>query len=217
MSGPRIGAGGVYEWGDNATASKWTLQYQSAVIGEDVDVALANDRISGISLWHFYDFKVDNCGSTWPCHGRPGQERAAPSAHKTHLVTRLFVSMADFRRRTAPTAPTTTRRPPPSRSSAGSARQTAPPSRQPSGPEVQTARACSPFLLLVQPPSFLFRHQPQGRARLLAAAEAGVRDGGGKVPRGEGQAHCLRVCDYCPVTLGRASKVVQSIVLFCFH
>ena len=38
MSGPRIGAGGVYEWGDNATASKWTLQYQSAVIGEDVDV-----------------------------------------------------------------------------------------------------------------------------------------------------------------------------------
>jgi len=68
------GAGGVYEWGDNATASKWTLQYQSAVIGEDVDVALANDRISGISLWHFYDFKVDNCGSTWPCHGRPGQE-----------------------------------------------------------------------------------------------------------------------------------------------
>ena len=149
MSGPRIGAGGVYEWGDNATASKWTLQYQSAVIGEDVDVALANDRISGISLWHFYDFKVDNCGSTWPCHGRPGQERAAPSAHKTHLVTRVFVSMADFRRRTAPTAPTTTRRPPPSRSSAGSARQTAPPSRQPSGPEVQTARACSPFLLLV--------------------------------------------------------------------
>ncbi|EOD38574.1 hypothetical protein EMIHUDRAFT_454612 [Emiliania huxleyi CCMP1516] len=58
-------AGGVYEWGDNATASKWTLQYQSAVIGEDVDVALANDRISGISLWHFYDFKENGTHCTY--------------------------------------------------------------------------------------------------------------------------------------------------------
>ena len=31
------------------------------------------------------------------------------------------------------------------------------------------------FPFACSPPSFLFRHQPQGRARLLAAAEAGVR------------------------------------------
>ena len=34
---------------------------------QDVDVALSNDFISGIALWHFNDFKVDNCGSKWPC------------------------------------------------------------------------------------------------------------------------------------------------------
>lgn len=61
------GAGGVFEWDANATDAKWTLKYQSEIIGGDVDVALANEHISAIALWHFYDFKVDNCGSTWPC------------------------------------------------------------------------------------------------------------------------------------------------------
>merc|ERR1712216_607424 len=55
------------EWDANATDAKWTLKYQSEIIGGDVDVALANEHISAIALWHFYDFKVDNCGSTWPC------------------------------------------------------------------------------------------------------------------------------------------------------
>ena len=35
-------------------------------VPQDVDVALSNDFISGIALWHFNDFKVDNCGSKWP-------------------------------------------------------------------------------------------------------------------------------------------------------
>ena len=39
----------------------------------DVDVAIQNGNFSGITLWHFYDFKVDNCGANWPCKGG-GQE-----------------------------------------------------------------------------------------------------------------------------------------------
>ena len=67
------GAGGIFEWDHNQTDIKWSLRYQSEVIGLDVDVALANDYVSAITLWHFYDFKVDNCGARWPCpHG--GQE-----------------------------------------------------------------------------------------------------------------------------------------------
>jgi len=68
------GAGGIFEWDSNATDAKWTLKYQSEIIGGDVDVALSNDFISGIALWHFTDFKVDNCGSSWPCPGGGGQE-----------------------------------------------------------------------------------------------------------------------------------------------
>ena len=54
------GASGIYEWDNNETAVPWTLKYQTQVIAEDVDVALANTNISGISLWHFFDFKVDD-------------------------------------------------------------------------------------------------------------------------------------------------------------
>ena len=82
------GAGGIFEWSDNGTAvsdpdahpgdppvgAKWTLAYQAQVIAADVEVAIANPNISGITLWHFYDFKVDNCGATWPCKHGPGQE-----------------------------------------------------------------------------------------------------------------------------------------------
>ena len=57
------GAGGIFEWDHNQTDIKWSLRYQSEVIGLDVDVALANDYVSAITLWHFYDFKVDNCGA----------------------------------------------------------------------------------------------------------------------------------------------------------
>ena len=56
------GAGGIFEW-INATvpaadAVKWTLQFQSQIVAADTDVAIANDNISGVSLWHFFDFKV---------------------------------------------------------------------------------------------------------------------------------------------------------------
>jgi beta-glucuronidase len=70
------GAGGVWEWSEtaNSTDDKWTLLYQAEIIGGDVDTALSNKNISGITLWHFYDFKVDNCGARWPCDKRPGQE-----------------------------------------------------------------------------------------------------------------------------------------------
>lgn len=54
------GAGGIYEWSHNATDAKWTLLYQTEVISADVDVALANNNISGITLWHFFDFKVND-------------------------------------------------------------------------------------------------------------------------------------------------------------
>lgn len=54
------GAGGIWEWNNNATADKWTLKFQSEIISQDVDVAIANDNISGITLWHFFDFKVDD-------------------------------------------------------------------------------------------------------------------------------------------------------------
>ena len=54
------GAGGIYEWTHNDTITKWTLKYQSQILSEDVDTAISNPNISGICLWHFFDFKVDD-------------------------------------------------------------------------------------------------------------------------------------------------------------
>eukprot|EP00536_Pseudo-nitzschia_multiseries_P002780 jgi/Psemu1/236028/estExt_Genewise1.C_380117 len=54
------GAGGIYEWHHNDTSAKWTLRYQTETIVEDVDTAIGNPNISGIALWHFFDFKVDD-------------------------------------------------------------------------------------------------------------------------------------------------------------
>jgi beta-glucuronidase len=54
------GAPGIYEWDKNESAVPWTLKFQAQVIEEDVDVALSNHNVSGISLWHFFDFKVDD-------------------------------------------------------------------------------------------------------------------------------------------------------------
>lgn len=53
------GAGGIFEWDANETDERWTLRYMNAIVAADVDEALGNDQISGISLWHFYDFKAD--------------------------------------------------------------------------------------------------------------------------------------------------------------
>ena len=54
------GAGGIYEWSENKTVTFWTLAYQTGILAEDVDVALTNQYFSGIALWHFFDFKVDD-------------------------------------------------------------------------------------------------------------------------------------------------------------
>lgn len=67
------GAGGLYEWATNATDAYWTLKYQQEVIDADVDVALADSNVSGLTLWHFFDFKGNDeaqmCG---PCQYLPG-------------------------------------------------------------------------------------------------------------------------------------------------
>lgn len=54
------GAGGIFEWETNDTAVPWTLAYQSNIIMQDVNHAIGNENISGIALWHFFDFKVDD-------------------------------------------------------------------------------------------------------------------------------------------------------------
>lgn len=65
------GAGGIYEWNTNSTDAKWTVKYQTEVLVQDVEVSMANDKVSGVTLWHFFDFKVDDnkCG---PCDYQPG-------------------------------------------------------------------------------------------------------------------------------------------------
>ena len=54
------GAGGIYEWSHNQTADTWTTKYQAEVIARDVDAALQlmNGRLSGITLFQFFDIKV---------------------------------------------------------------------------------------------------------------------------------------------------------------
>lgn len=60
------GAGGLFEWSHNDTDAMWTTKYQTEVIERDVDVALSDDKFSGITLWHFFDFK-GNDGATERC------------------------------------------------------------------------------------------------------------------------------------------------------
>ena len=63
------GAGAVFEWADNATDAKWTVKYQGEIVERDVEVALENSKISALTLWHYFDFKINDhdiaiCG---PC------------------------------------------------------------------------------------------------------------------------------------------------------
>jgi len=60
------GAGGIFEWDANATDEQWTQRYQVEIIERDVDVALGNGQISGITLWHYFDFK-GNDAATQKC------------------------------------------------------------------------------------------------------------------------------------------------------
>ena len=52
------GAGGIFEWSDNQTAATWTTKYQAEVLSRDVDVALENDHLSGLTLFQFFDIKL---------------------------------------------------------------------------------------------------------------------------------------------------------------
>ena len=61
------GGAGIYEWHHNDTAIQWTLAYQNDLIWRDVSVALTDSSISGIALWHFYDFKVQDSHQGKPC------------------------------------------------------------------------------------------------------------------------------------------------------
>lgn len=63
------GAGGIFEWPANTTDAHWTCNLQTKILAADVDVALSDANISGITIWHFFDFKANDhdterCG---PC------------------------------------------------------------------------------------------------------------------------------------------------------
>jgi len=92
-----VGAGGIYEWNNNASGPYWSQLYQSEVVEREATFAVTNDVVSGITIWQFNDIKADdgdtkNCGSCtyyphppslsvpWNCSyisvkcGRPGGE-----------------------------------------------------------------------------------------------------------------------------------------------
>jgi beta-glucuronidase len=52
------GAAGIYEWSDNQTAVPWTSMFQINVLVENINVAISDHNISGVTLWHFFDFKT---------------------------------------------------------------------------------------------------------------------------------------------------------------
>lgn len=66
------GAGGIWEWDHNATADRWTCKLQTQLIVQDVEIALSHEHISGISLWHFFDFKTnDSTQNHTTCQYKP--------------------------------------------------------------------------------------------------------------------------------------------------
>jgi len=70
------GAGAVYEWSHNSTDARWTQRLQADIISQDVDIALNHSGISGVTLWHWSDFKANDndtrsCGR---CNYVPGVE-----------------------------------------------------------------------------------------------------------------------------------------------
>merc|ERR1712050_645804 len=54
------GAGGIYEWSHNTTDATWSTKYQAEVLARDVDAALGNNNISGVTLFQFFDIKVSD-------------------------------------------------------------------------------------------------------------------------------------------------------------
>ena len=52
------GAGGVYEWANNASSVQWGQAYQNEVVKADVIAALNNTQVSSITLWQLTDTKA---------------------------------------------------------------------------------------------------------------------------------------------------------------
>ncbi|KAL1520238.1 hypothetical protein AB1Y20_023708 [Prymnesium parvum] len=60
------GGGGIFEW-RNASAPKWSQEYQEALVRADVQAALGLwPQVAGISIWQFSDIKADD-GATAAC------------------------------------------------------------------------------------------------------------------------------------------------------
>ena len=120
------GAGAIYEW-DNETDVLWSPKFQAEVLARDVDVAISTAAISGIALWHFFDFKGNDgaqyegqCdyikGSSPPtcayirvpqgAKGRPGGENHKGSLDFWRRPKPAFFVVAAKYNATLPNAPT---------------------------------------------------------------------------------------------------------------
>jgi len=62
------GAGGILGQ-HSKNQSRWSLEYQATVDGDNADVAMADANIAGLTLWQFCDIKVDQSNTS---SGRPG-------------------------------------------------------------------------------------------------------------------------------------------------
>ncbi|CAJ1949827.1 unnamed protein product [Cylindrotheca closterium] len=51
------GVGAIYEWQDNETAVPWTCAYQAKALVDIVEESISDFNVSGLALWHFFDFK----------------------------------------------------------------------------------------------------------------------------------------------------------------
>jgi beta-glucuronidase len=68
------GAGAISEFTSNSTPSKWTTSYQTDILRREAEFALANENVSVLTFWHFFDFKgADRCSSYCkPCEYAAG-------------------------------------------------------------------------------------------------------------------------------------------------
>ena len=62
------GAGGILGQ-HSKNQSRWSLEYQATVDGDNADVAMTDDNIAGLALWQFCDIKVDQSNTS---SSRPG-------------------------------------------------------------------------------------------------------------------------------------------------
>lgn len=78
------GGGGVYEWrnttlNSDGVAVQWSQLYQAQLVEADIEVALSDTNISGISLWQFADSKANANAGCGPCdHASHGESLSTP-------------------------------------------------------------------------------------------------------------------------------------------